>query len=63
MELVWVGLYWQNFGSTLHEISFKDMMSQHSHHSLELICEPNIEKTKEYDSRKDQYKQLETSIV
>ena len=48
---------------TLHEISFKDMMSQRSHHSLELICEPSIEKTKQYDSRVDQYKRLETSIV
>lgn len=43
--------------------SFEEMMAQYPSAGLELICSPDLEKTKQYASNKQQFSNLEKEIV
>ncbi|KAI7878729.1 uncharacterized protein EV154DRAFT_606444 [Mucor mucedo] len=48
---------------TVKNASFEDMMAQHPSAGLELICKPDLEKTKQYISHVGQFTDLEKKIV
>lgn len=47
---------------TVENTTFEDMMAQHPSAGLELICTPDLEKTKQYISHVGQYSDLEKKL-